>query len=113
MSLLMKALEKAAKDREGSETGRAVAAQSGNRVASATGAKSELTLEPLAAQAATPRAAESRESSPSARRPAGAREGRKKKNPKKKTPPPASPWGGGRGRRPASVRCGSRAATPA
>ncbi len=69
----MKALEKAAKDREGSETGRAVAAQSGTRAAaSAAAAKSELTLEPLAAQPVTPRAAESRESSPSARRPAGA-----------------------------------------
>ena len=73
MSLLMKALEKAAKDREGSETGRAVAAQSGTRVAaSAAAAKSELMLEPLATQPATPRAAESRESSPSPRRPAGA-----------------------------------------
>ena len=69
----MKALEKAAKDREGSETGRAVAAQSGTRVAaSAATARSELTLEPLAAQPATPRATESRESIPSARRPAGA-----------------------------------------
>jgi Flp pilus assembly protein TadD len=73
MSLLMKALEKAAKDREGTDTGRALAAQSGNRVAaSATSSKSELTLEPLAAQPATPRSAESRESSPPPRRPAGA-----------------------------------------
>jgi cytochrome c-type biogenesis protein CcmH/NrfG len=73
MSLLMKALEKAAKDREETDAGRAVAAPSGGRVApSAAAARSELTLEPIAAQPATLRAEASREPSLPPRKPASA-----------------------------------------
>jgi Flp pilus assembly protein TadD len=73
MSLLMKALEKAAKDREETDAGRAVAAPSGGRVApSAAVARSELTLEPIAAQPAPPGATASREPSLPPRKPAGA-----------------------------------------
>ncbi|HEV2008505.1 MAG TPA: tetratricopeptide repeat protein, partial [Burkholderiales bacterium] len=69
----MKALEKAAKDREETDAGRAVAVPSGGRLApSAALAKSELTLEPIAAQPATLRAAVPREPSLAPRKPAAA-----------------------------------------
>jgi Tfp pilus assembly protein PilF len=54
MSLLMKALEKAAKDREDTDAERAAAAPAA-ATASAAAAKSELTLEPVAPQPAAPR----------------------------------------------------------
>lgn len=75
MSLLMKALEKAAKDREDADAGREAAVPAGatgGTGAAAGSAHSELTLEPLAPQQASAPAAPPRESSPPPMPPAGA-----------------------------------------
>lgn len=73
MSLLMKALEKAAKDREDADAGREAAGATGVAGAAAAGsANSELTLEPLAPQQASAPAGEPRESSTPPVPPAGA-----------------------------------------
>lgn len=73
MSLLMKALDKAAKDREEADAGRAPAAPADDTAAPGAGAaKSELTLEPVAPRQATTPAAAPREPSLSPGKPAGA-----------------------------------------
>jgi Tfp pilus assembly protein PilF len=73
MSLLMKALDKAAKDREETDAGRTPAAPAGGAAApGAGGAKSGLTLEPIAPQQATAPGAAPREPSLSPGKPAGA-----------------------------------------
>ena len=72
MSLLMKALEKAAKDRLDTRAGNVVPAAAGTHAAAtaSTGVKSELTLEPITAQAAAPVAASAPLPAPRARAPA-------------------------------------------
>ena len=73
MSLLMKALEKAAKDREEADAGRVAAVPAGAAVAPDTGAgNSELTLEALAPREPSAPAAKPRPPSASPSEPAGA-----------------------------------------
>ena len=69
----MKALDKAAKDREDADAGRASAAPAAaTQTPGAGAAKSELLLEPIAQRQATAQAAAPREPSPSPGKPAGA-----------------------------------------
>ncbi len=72
----MKALEKAAKDREEADTGRGAAASAGAAAApGASAAHSELTLEPLAPQQPSAPSAQPKEPSASPGKPAGAPRG--------------------------------------